>query len=129
MSWISLSSEIKSITEGLWGSRVFEKGYLDRLINYSHSFENQPAASFFKNNNCCFSDQDSHKKRKDSLEGSLDQVLLAAELEFPKIAVPRLLPYTSSVKTLIVPENQNICIPYVASFLKHWYIFILLFWY
>ena len=27
----------------------------------------------------------SHKKRKDSLEGSLDRVLIAAELEFPKI--------------------------------------------
>ena len=32
----------------------------------------------------------SHKKRKDSLEDSLDQVLFAAELEFPKILVPRL---------------------------------------
>ena len=30
----------------------------------------------------------SHKKRKDSLEGSLDRVLFAAELEFPKILVP-----------------------------------------
>ena len=37
----------------------------------------------------------SHKKRKDSLEGSLDQVLFAAELEFPKILVPR-LPWNSS---------------------------------
>ena len=34
--------------------------------------------------------QPSHKKRKDSLEGSLDRVLFAAELEFPKILVPRL---------------------------------------
>ena len=32
----------------------------------------------------------SHKKRKDSLEGSLDQLLSAAELEFPKILVSRL---------------------------------------
>ena len=39
----------------------------------------------------------SHKKRKDSLEGSLDQVLLAAELEFPKILVPRLPQHTSNV--------------------------------
>ena len=31
----------------------------------------------------------SHKKRKDSLEGSLDRVLFAAELDFPKILVPR----------------------------------------
>ena len=39
----------------------------------------------------------SHKKRKDSLEGSLDQVLLGAELEFPKILVPRLPQNTSNV--------------------------------
>ena len=32
----------------------------------------------------------SHKKRKDSLEGSLDRVLLASKLEFPKIVIPRL---------------------------------------
>ena len=37
------------------------------------------------------------KKRKDSLEGSLDRVLLAAELEFPKILVPRLPQHTSDV--------------------------------
>ena len=30
----------------------------------------------------------SHKKWKDSLEGSLGRVLLAVELEFPKILVP-----------------------------------------
>ena len=39
----------------------------------------------------------SHEKRKDSLEGSLDRVLLAAELEFPKILVPRLPQHTSDV--------------------------------
>ena len=39
----------------------------------------------------------SHKKRKDSLEGSLDRVLLAAELEFPKILAPRLSQNTSDV--------------------------------
>ena len=31
-----------------------------------------------------------HKKRKDNLEGSLDRVLFAAELEFLKMPVPRL---------------------------------------
>ena len=41
--------------------------------------------------------QHSHNKRKDSLEGSLDQVLFAAELEFPKILVPRLPQHTSNV--------------------------------
>ena len=39
----------------------------------------------------------SHKKRKDRLEGSLDRVLFAAELEFPKILVPRLPQHTSDV--------------------------------
>ena len=32
----------------------------------------------------------SHKKWKHCLEGILDRVLIAAELEFPKIIVPRL---------------------------------------
>ena len=44
----------------------------------------------------------SHKKRKDSLEGRLDRVLYAAELEFRKILVPRLPQHT-----LNVPESQN----------------------
>ena len=39
----------------------------------------------------------SHKKRKDSLEGSLDRVLLAAKLESPKILVPRLPQHISNV--------------------------------
>ena len=39
----------------------------------------------------------SHKKRKDGLEGSLMQVLFAAELEFPKILVPRLPQSTPNV--------------------------------
>ena len=41
----------------------------------------------------------SHKKRKDSLEGSLDRVLFAAELKFPTILVPRLPQHTSDLKT------------------------------
>ena len=39
----------------------------------------------------------SHKKRKDSLEGSLDRALFAAEFEFPKILVPRLPKHASNV--------------------------------
>ena len=39
----------------------------------------------------------SYKKRKDSLEGCLDRVLLAADLEFPKILVPKLPQNTSNV--------------------------------
>ena len=46
----------------------------------------------------------SHKKRKDSLEGSLDRVLFATELEFPKILAPRL------------PQNtQNVNIEYAGK--------------
>ena len=47
-------------------------------------------------------------KRKDSLEGSLDQVFFASELEFPKILVPRL------------PQNKsNVKIECATSFLEH----------
>ena len=41
----------------------------------------------------------SHKKPKNSLEGSLNQVLFAAELDFPKIPVHRLPQNSSNVKT------------------------------
>ena len=41
----------------------------------------------------------SHKKRKDSLEGSLDGVLFSAELEFTKILVSRLPQNSSYVNT------------------------------
>ena len=39
--------------------------------------------------------RNSHNKRKDSLEGSLDRVLFAAQLEFPKILAPKLPQHTS----------------------------------
>ena len=39
------------------------------------------------------------KKQKDSLEVSLDRVLFAADLVFPKILVPRLPQKTSNVNT------------------------------
>ena len=62
-----------------------------------------------------------HKKRKDSLEGSLDRVLLAAELEFPKILVPRLPQHTSDVNIECAgrsewPKQQ--CSLHVTSFLE-----------
>ena len=40
----------------------------------------------------------SHNKQKDSLDSSLVRVLFAAELEFPKILVPRLPQNTLTVK-------------------------------
>ena len=42
---------IKSVKESFWVSRIFG---INRLINYSYSFQKQSNASFFKNNNCCF---------------------------------------------------------------------------
>ena len=56
-----------------------------------------------------------HKKRKDSLEGSLDRVLLTAEREFPMILVPRLPQHTSNVNTECIEgrKGQNNSIFYM----------------
>ena len=61
----------------------------------------------------------SHKKRKDSLEGSLDRVLFAAELEFLKILVPRLHQHTSYVNTECARKSKQLYSLYVSSFLEH----------
>ena len=64
----------------------------------------------------------SHKKRKDSQEGSLDRVLPAAELEFPKILVPRLPQNTSDVNIECAGKSEwskQQCSLHVASFLEH----------
>ena len=64
----------------------------------------------------------SHKKRTDSLEGSLDRVLFAAELEFPKILVPRLHQHTSNVNMECVGKSRwskKLYSLYVTSFLEH----------
>ena len=64
----------------------------------------------------------SHKKRKDSLEGSLDRVLFAAELEFPKILVPRLPQHTSDVNIECAGKSEwskQQCSLHVTSFLEH----------
>ena len=74
----------------------------------------------------------SHKKRKDRLEGSLDRVLLATELEFSKILVPRLSQHISVVNIGCAGKSEwsnQLYSLYVTSFLEHWYILILLFWY
>ena len=49
-----------------------------------------------------------HKKRQDSLEGSLDRVLFAAELEFPKILVPRLPVNSSNANTECVGKSKQL---------------------
>ena len=74
----------------------------------------------------------SHKKRKDSLEVSLDQVLFAAELEFPRMLVPRWPQHTSIKNTECAGKSEWSKRQYslnVNSFLEHWYNLILLFWY
>ena len=48
----------------------------------------------------------SHKNRKDSLEGSLDRVLFATELAFPKILVFRLPQHTSNVKNEYAGKSE-----------------------
>ena len=50
----------------------------------------------------------SHKKRNDSLEGSLDRVLFAAELEFPMILVPRLPQLTSNVNIKFAGKSKQL---------------------
>ena len=50
----------------------------------------------------------SNKKRKDSLEGSLDRVLFAAELDFPKILVPRLPQNTSNVNIEYAKKSKQL---------------------
>ena len=74
----------------------------------------------------------SHKKLKDSLEGSLDRVWFVAELEFPKILVPTLPQHTSNVNIEYAGKFEwpkQLYYLYETSFLQHWYILVLLFWY
>ena len=61
-------------------------------------------------------------KRKDSLVGSLDRVLPAAELEFPKILVPRLPQHKSDVNIECARKSEwskQQCSLHVTSFLEH----------
>ena len=50
----------------------------------------------------------SHKKRKDSLESSMDRVLFAAEFDFPKILVPRLPQNTSNVNIECTRKSKQL---------------------
>ena len=64
----------------------------------------------------------SHKKRKDSLEGSLDRVLPVAELEFPKILVSMLPQHTSNVNNEYARKSEwskQQSSLHVTSFLEH----------
>ena len=56
-----------------------------------------------------FESYHSHKKRTDSLEGSLDQVLFAADLEFSKILVPKLPQHISNVNIECARKLKDLC--------------------
>ena len=74
----------------------------------------------------------SHKKQEDILEGSLDQVLIPAELDFSKILIPRQFQHTSNVNIECARKSEwskQLYSLYVTSLLKYWYILILLFSY
>ena len=65
-----------------------------------------------------------HKKRKNCLECSLDRVLFAAELEFPKMLVPRLPQLTLNVNTEYAGKSEwlkktTLYYLYGTSFLQH----------
>ena len=51
----------------------------------------------------------SHKKRKNSLEGSLDRVLIVVKLEFLKILIPRLPQNKSNVNTGCAEKSKQLC--------------------
>ena len=83
-------------------TNIFRRNSIDRYIA-------RPSVSFCDGlysilDSFCFAY--SHKKRKDSLEGSLDGVSLAAELEFPKILVPSLPQHTSNVNIECVGKSR-----------------------
>ena len=64
----------------------------------------------------------SQKKLKDRLEGSLDPVLFVAELEFPKILVPRLPQHTSDVSIECAGKSEwskQLYSLYLTSFLGY----------
>ena len=57
----------------------------------------------------------SHKKRKDSPEGSLDRVLFAAELEFPKILVFKLPQNSSNVNNECSGRSKHLYSIFLGS--------------
>ena len=62
-----------------------------------------------------------HKKLKNGLECSLNRVLFAAELEFPKILVPRLPQLTSDVNIKCARKSvwsKQLYFLYVTCFLE-----------
>ena len=72
----------------------------------------------------------SYKKRRDSLEISLDRALFVAELGFPKILVPRRPQHTSNVNNERAGKSEwskQLYSLYMTTNLEQWYILVLLF--
>ena len=69
------------------------------------------------------------KKKKESLKGSLDRVLFAAELEFPKILVPRLHHNTSNVNTEWAGKSKqlySLCDQFLVALIYLHFTFLIL---
>lgn len=73
--------------EPCFGNRFFSFCVQPRKC--SHNFQTD-VTSVMSSSSC-------HEKLEDSLKASLDQLLFAAELEFPKVLVPKLTQNTSDV--------------------------------
>ena len=92
----------------------------------SYKYEKKDTQKNFLYNVIFSPNQYSHKKRKDSVEGSLDGVLFLAELEFSKIMVPSLPQHTSNVNNEWARKSEwskQLYYLYVNSFLEHWHTF------
>ena len=110
--------------------KALEKAGYQQTLNYHPANENVSNKKQNRKWNVIWFNHN-HKKRKDSLEGSLDRVLLGAELKFPKILIPRLPQHTSNVNiecARMSEWSKQQCSLHVTNFLEHWYILILLFW-
>ena len=70
--------------------------YIEKIV--ARAFLERVVGSFLKKAMVLFT-LPKHKKRRDSLESSLEHFLFAAELEFSKILVHMLLQNTSNVHT------------------------------
>ena len=89
-------------------NRIFVSNHIAKGINTS--------SKKYKKNLLMGDFNHSHKKRNNSLEGSLDRVLFPAELDFPKILVPRLPQHTSNVNIECAEKLKQLYFLYVISF-------------
>ena len=101
--------------------KALEKSGYQQTLNYHPANENVSNKKQNRKRNVIWFNHN-HKKRKDSLEGSLDRVLLGAELKFPKILIPRLPQHTSNVNIECARKSEWLkqqCSLHVTNFLEH----------